>query len=396
MENNKLLAANVQSFIQDSLNLNFSKLALQKNPFPNLSWNEILTQIASKTKAKEKLPTWFQTKDILYPSKLSIEQTSSEVTANYKASIIKGEQIIDLTGGFGVDDYFFSKSFKKVVHCELKEELHQIVKNNYNSLQVNNIECYQGDSTTILKELNTSFDWIYIDPSRRNDAKGKVFMLKDCLPNVPENLTFYFQHASNILIKTAPILDITAGINELDFVKEIHIVAVNGEVKELLWMLQKNYAGTIQIRTINFNKESEEKFDFILDENPIHSSYSLPKKYIYEPNAAILKSGAFDLVATKYNIQKLHQHSHLYTSDDLITFPGRRFEVINVFPYNKTNMKEHMFDKKINITTRNFPESVENIRKKWKIRDGGHLYSFFTINKENDKIVLICNKIETQ
>lgn len=396
MENKKLLAADVQSFIQDSLNLNFSKLALQKNPFPDLSWNEILTQIASKTKAKEKLPTWFQTKDILYPGKLSIEQTSSEVTANYKASIIKGEQIIDLTGGFGVDDYFFSKSFKKVVHCELKEELHQIVKNNYKSLQAKNIECYLGDSSIILKELNTPFDWIYIDPSRRNDVKGKVFMLKDCLPNVPENLSDYFQYTNNILIKTAPILDITAGINELDFVKEIHIVAVNGEVKELLWILEKNYSGKAQIRTINFNKESEEKFDFILDDTPIHISYSHPKKYIYEPNAAILKSGAFELVAKNYNIEKLHQHSHLYTSDNLMTFPGRRFEVINCFPYNKVKMKEYMLDKKINITIRNFPESVENIRKKWKIKDGGPLYSFFTINAENDKIVLICDKIETK
>lgn len=393
METKNILSQEVQSFIEESLSVNFSKLALQKNPFPEISWNEILTQIASKAKAKEKLPTWFHTKDILYPSKLSIEQTSSETTAKYKTSLISGNNIIDLTGGFGVDDFYFSKVFKEVVHCELKEELQTIVSNNILQFNISNIASYHGDSTEILQQLNQHFDWIYIDPSRRNDAKGKVFMLKDCLPNVPLNLNLYFKYSSNILIKTAPILDIAAGISELNFIKEIHIIAVNGEVKELLWMLESNYSGKIAVKTINFNKDIEEVFEFLLDEEVEIPNYSLPKNYIYEPNAAILKSGAFNHITINYPIQKLHQHSHLYTSEDLIDFPGRRFKIGTILEYNKANMKQYLSNQKANITTRNFPESVENIRKKWKIKDGGNLYTFFTTDLNNNKIVLLCDKI---
>lgn len=393
METKTILSQEVQSFIDDSLSVNFSKLALQKNPFPEISWNEILTQIASKSKAKEKLPTWFQTKNILYPSKLSIEQASSETTAKYKASLISGENLIDLTGGFGVDDFYFSKRFKKVIHCELKEDLQFIVSNNIEKLRLSNMQSFLGDSSLLLEKINQNFDWLYIDPSRRNDAKGKVFMLKDCLPNVPENLKYYFNYSSNILIKTAPILDISSGIAELEFVKEIHVVAVNGEVKELLWILEKKYSGKIAIKTINLNKDIKERFEFVLGEDYKLPNYGLPQTYIYEPNAAILKSGGFDQVSINYSVDKLHQHSHLYTSDSLIDFPGRKFIVRNVFDYNKSNMKLYMHEGKANVTTRNFPETVENIRKKWKINDGGNVYSFFTTDLNNTKIVLICDKI---
>ncbi|MFC7772782.1 THUMP-like domain-containing protein [Flavobacterium sp. GCM10027622] len=393
METKTILSQEIQSFIEESLSVNFSKLALQKNPFPEVSWNEILTQVASKSKAKEKLPTWYKTKGIIYPSKLSIEQTSSETTAKYKASLISGTNIIDLTGGFGVDDYYFSKNFNEVIHCELKEELQNIVSNNIEQLQISNIKSYHGDSTEILQHLNQRFDWIYIDPSRRNEAKGKVFMLKDCLPDVPTNLNLYFKYTNSILIKTAPILDIAAGINELNYIKEIHVVAVNGEVKELLWILENNYSGKITVKTINFNKEIEEAFQFTLDAELKTPDYSLPNSYIYEPNAAILKSGAFNQIAINYNIQKLHQHSHLYTSSNLIDFPGRKFIIRTVFEYNKSNMKTHLLDQKANITTRNFPESVENIRKKWKVKDGGVLFAFFTTDLNNNKIVLLCDKI---
>jgi hypothetical protein len=392
-ESKNILSQEVQSFIEDSLSVNFSKLALQKNPFPEISWNEILTQIASKLKAKEKLPTWFQTKNILYPSKLSIEQTSSEITAQHKASLISGESVIDLTGGFGVDSYYFSKKFKKVVHCEQKEDLQAIVANNIEKLQLSNVESILGDSTETLQKLNQKFDWIYIDPSRRSDAKGKVFMLQDCLPNVPVNLNLYFSYSSNILIKTAPILDISAGISELEFVKEIHIVALNGEVKEILWLLENNYSGKIKIKTINLNKEYNEEFEFVLGDNLATPDYGLPKNYLYEPNAAILKSGAFDQIAIQYTLEKLHQNSHLYTSSDLIDFPGRKFKINATFDYNKSNLKKFLLGQKANITIRNFPDTVENIRKKWKISDGGSVYSFFTTDLNNSKIVLICEKI---
>ncbi len=389
----RLLEPEIQDFINESLHVNFSKLALQKNPFPEIAWSDILTQIGCKIKAKEKLPTWFHSENILYPSKVSLEQTSSEITAKYKSNIVEGKTLIDLTGGFGVDDYYFSKKINRIIHCELKQELSEIVTHNFSKLNVSNIECIHKDSRIVLKELNQHFDWIYIDPSRRNDVKGKVFMLKDCLPNVPENLDSYFSYSENILIKTAPILDISAGLSELKNVKEIHIVAINNEVKELLWILKKDFNDEVRIKTINITKEAEEKFDFDWNQLALNIPYSLPKKYIYEPNSAILKSGAFDIIPATFKVEKLHQHSHLYTSSNLEEFTGRRFEIKNCFEYNKKEMKHFLENTKANITTRNFPETVDYIRKKWKIKDGGDTYTFFTTDMNNNKIVLICAKI---
>lgn len=389
-----ILHPKIQEFINLNIGASVSKLALQKNPFPEVEWISILNQIATKSKAKDKLPTWFSALNIIYPSKISIEQTSSEITALYKSSIVSGENLIDLTGGFGIDDYYFSKRIKSVTHCEINTELSDIVQHNFKQLNQNNITCFSGDSLETLQKLNTKWDWIYIDPSRRNDTKGKVFMLKDCLPNVPENLDFYFQHTNAILIKTAPILDISAGISELNNIKAIHIIAVENEVKELLWELNKDYDDAITIKTINQAKEKTEIFDFILDQNQHQSNFGLPQKYLYEPNSAIMKSGGFDEVGLFYKLNKLHKHSHLYTSDELIAFSGRVFEIENYFPYSKNEMKQHLENQKANITTRNFTDSVENIRKKWKIKEGGNKYCFFTTDENNNKIVLICTKIK--
>ena len=388
-----ILNPEIQAFISANIGKNISKLALQKNPFPDVDWIGILSQIEAKTKAKDKLPNWFLTKNIIYPTKISIEQTSSEKTASYKASIVSGDSLIDLTGGFGVDDYYFSKKIKNVAHCEINLELSAVVKHNLEQLNVSNIVCYAGDSLDTLNSLNTRWDWIYIDPSRRNDAKGKVFLLKDCLPNVPENIEFYFNNSDAILIKTAPLLDISAGLSELQHVKAIHIIAVENEVKELLWELHASFFGNTTIKTINLTKDKTDTFDFILNEDSKFPNFSLPQKYLYEPNSAIMKSGGFDEVGSFYNLNKLHKHSHLYTSADLISFPGRIFQIQNSFPYNKTEMKSFLENTQANITTRNFPDSVESIRKKWKIKDGGNLYCFFTTDENNDKIVLICTKI---
>lgn len=388
-----ILSEEIQEFITSNINADVSKLALQKNKFPAIDWATILNQITAKQKAKSKLPTWFNTSNIYYPSKISIEQTSSEKTAEYKSQLVSGSKLIDLTGGFGVDDFYFSKKVITVTHCEINRELSEIVSYNFEQLQVKNIECFVGDSAEILANLKQQFDWIYIDPSRRNGTKGKVFMLKDCLPNVPELVDFYFEFTNNIMIKTAPILDITAGLSELKNVKTIYVVALENEVKELLWILEKNYSEHIQIVTCNLTKDSAEEFTFEFGNSSL-SNFSLPKKYVYEPNAAIMKSGGFDEITNHFEVEKLHQHSHLYTSDTLIDFPGRAFEIENCFEYNKQNMKSFLENKKANITTRNFPETVENIRKKWKIKDGGTMYCFFTTDANNNKIVLLCGKLK--
>ncbi|KRD12538.1 SAM-dependent methyltransferase [Flavobacterium sp. Root901] len=391
--NTSVLSKNIQDFITLNSSESIIKLALQKNPFPEVDWILILNQIEAKAKAKDKLPTWFAAENIIYPGKISVEQTSSEKTAAYKASLISGESLIDLTGGFGVDDYYFSKKFKTITHCEINEDLSAIVKHNFKQLKVENCSFYANDSASVLQELNQKWDWIYIDPSRRNDAKGKVFMLKDCLPNVPDSLDFYFEKTDSILIKTAPLLDISAGLSELNFVKNIHIIALENEVKELLFEIHKNYSGEITLKTANILKDKIEIFDFVLGKENEFPSYALPQKYLYEPNSAIMKSGGFDEVSSFFQINKLHKHSHLYTSEDLIDFPGRRFEIEKVISYSKNDMKTELLNQQANVTTRNFPETVENIRKKWKIKNGGNKYCFFTTDKNDNKIVLICRKI---
>ncbi|MBF4467618.1 class I SAM-dependent methyltransferase [Flavobacterium sp. LC2016-12] len=393
--NSSILSKNIQEFIAKNTGTSLTKLALQKNPFPEVEWILILNQIEAKTKAKDKLPTWFATENIIYPSKISVEQTSSEKTAAYKASLISGKSLIDLTGGFGVDDYYFSKNFKIVAHCEINEDLSAIVKHNFTQLNVKNCFCYAGDSANTLNEAEPDFkwDWIYIDPSRRNDAKGKVFMLKDCLPNVPELLNFYFEKTNSILIKTAPLLDLSAGLSELKFVKNIHIIALENEAKELLFEIHNHYKGEITIKTANILKDKIETFEFVLGNEFEFPTYNLPQKYLYEPNSAIMKSGGFDEVSSIFKINKLHKHSHLYTSEALIDFPGRSFEIEKVISYNKNEMKTELLNQQANITTRNFPDTVENIRKKWKIKNGGNLYCFFTTDKNDNKIVLICRKI---
>ena len=387
-----ILKPEIQEYIIEKTGEDISKLAFQKNPFPTIDFKIILNQIEARTKSKDKLTTWYNTKNIIYPSKVSVEQTSSEITACYKSDIVSGNSLIDLSGGFGVDSYYFSKKVKQVVHCEINSDLSEIVAHNFDVLHCDSIKCITGDSSEILNHLNQKFDWIYIDPSRRNDTKGKVFMLKDCTPNVPELQEYYFQFTHNILIKTAPILDITAGLNELKNVKTIHIVAVQNEVKELLWEIEKDFQDVVSIKTVNYNKKDTELFQFNLNSEN-YATLSLPANFLYEPNSAIMKSGGFTEVANQFLLAKLHQNTHLYTSEALIDFPGRIFKIDKILDYSKKEIMENLSHKKANITTRNFPDSVETIRKKWKIKDGGALYCFFTTDINNNKIVLLCTKI---
>jgi hypothetical protein len=388
----KLLEPAVQQYIRDNTGKPVAQLAMGKNPFPDVDRIAIINQIAAREKAKEKLPTWFAAQNILYPSKISVEQTSSETAAAYKAALVSGESLIDLTGGFGIDDYYFAKKIERVTHCEVNLELAAIAAHNFKMLGVGNIQSVPGDSAEALKAMDRQWDWIYADPSRRSDAKGKVFLLKDCLPNVPELLDFYLRYTHNVLIKTAPILDITAGLEELHSVSAIHIVAVNNEVKELLWIVSKGFKGQPMLHAVNVNKDGEDVFvvSFYTDAT---ATYSLPQKYLYEPNSAIMKSGAFDAVSASYTIDKLHNNSHLYTSDTLIRFPGRRFIINQIIPYKKEEIRKFIQGRKMNVTARNFPIPVEELRKKWKIINGGDLYTFFTTNMNNEKIVLLCAKI---
>ncbi len=391
--NKNILNTGVQHFINENLTTDIVSVLLKKITFEGVDTKELVQQIEAKKKCISKLPTWFQNEGIFYPDKLNIEQTSSETTAQYKANLVSGKTLVDLTGGYGVDSYFFSKKTTQVNHCEINKDLSEIAAYNFEILGINNVEFIPTDGLDFLNNTTQQFDWIYIDPSRRNDAKGKVFLLSDCLPDVPNNLPLLFEKATYILIKTSPLLDFTIGINELQFVKEIHVVAVKNEVKELLWILEKGYLGDIRIKTINFNSEKEETFEFDWkDEKRNIFQFGLPQTYLYEPNAAILKSGAFKTIGNSFGLKKLHEHSHLYTSETLVDFPGRSFRIEETVPYNKKGLQQ-LGIRKANVTTRNFPDSVEHIRKKHKIKDGGDIYLFFTTSNDGNYVVLQCSKI---
>lgn len=389
--NKDILRTDIQLFIRGNTSTDISSLLLKKLDFKNVSQKELVIQIEAKKRCQNKLKTWYNTPNIYYPNKLNIEQTSSETTAKYKASLVSGKSLIDLTGGYGVDCFYFSKKITNVSHCEINQSLSEIVTHNYKQLECNNIKTVVGDGIQYLKNTSEVFDWIYIDPSRRNDSKGKVFLLSHCLPNVSENIETLFYRTKNILIKTSPLLDITNGLKELGFVKEIHIIAVKNEVKELLFLLKQNYIGEISIITANIYSTRVDHFNFIKTSSKL-PTYGLPKKYLYEPNAAILKSGGFNEVSLHYKLDKLHQHSHLYSNDNLIDFPGRSFEIVEIIPYNKKELRKRFKKHQINITTRNFPKSVADIRKELHLKDGGTEYLFFTTNIENKKIAILCIK----
>lgn len=393
MDIERLLSKEVQDFIQQHIAADVKKLALTKHSFESDIWKEILVQIQSRQKAKTKLPTWYQLENILFPSAVSVEQTSSESLAAYKAKQLKGASIIDLTGGFGVDAYYFSQHFDQVTHCEWNAYLSKIVVHNFKILERDNIDCISGDSTEILKNLDIKFDWIYIDPARRDDQQKKVFRLDDCTPNVVDQLDFYFEYANNILIKTAPLLDISLGFEELKNVQKIEIISLHNEVKEVLWFLQKDFEGTPEVIATDIDKNGHFfHFETQLTDIPeVH--YSLPLQYLYQPLNGMLKTGNFNHIASTFDLYKLEKHTHLYTSNNLKDFPGRIFEIKEVVPFNKQEIKKRLSKQKAHLSTRNFPLKPEELRKKFDIKDGGDFYIFFTMLLNQEKVMLFCEKV---
>ena len=389
--NKALLHKDIRRFISENYREDIPQIIFKGSPFEEVSVQELAAQLLGKRKAEKKLPFWFNNDRIVYPPLLNIEQTSSQTTATYKASLINGKTLVDLTGGFGVDSYFFSKRFEKVIYFELDAELSAIAAHNISELNVGNIETLNGDGIEFLKKNSEKFSWIYLDPSRRDDSGGRVFRLSDCLPNVPENLKLLRERARGILIKTSPLLDLQAGILELEHVREIHVVAVENDVKELLWLITDEPSKEIMVRTVNFGKKKKEVFDY-----PFGAAaqvfYSPPLTYLYEPNAAIMKSGLMDHLGESLKLEKLHQNSHLYTSREIREFPGRRFEIMEILPVNKKKLKKYFDFEKAHITTRNFPESVAALRKQLKLEDGGNHYLFFTTTVDKKKVCLICKK----
>ena len=390
--NKNIFDKSVQDYISKNLSTDVFKVILKKQIFPKVTNKEIAEQISAKAKSKKKLPTYFNTPNIYFPNKLNIEQTSSEKTAEFKSKIVTGNTIIDATGGFGVDSMYFSKEFKKTVYIEENKELFEIVKVNSNKLGLNNIKHLNDDGIEYVKKIDTVIDLLYIDPSRRNKENKKVHFLSDCTPLIDYDLIESLQNFKTILIKCSPIIDLKKTINDLKVVSKIYIVGINNEVKEVLFKLNKQSNNDIKIKCIDLsNRDLDFEFNINEIDNKKNNDNSEVLNYLYEPNSMILKSGAFGLICDRYDVKKLNTNSHLYTSKELIDFPGRVFTVNSVVNYSKRNLKDLNISK-ANITTRNFPIDVKDIRKKSKILDGGEDYLFFTTNHTNEQIIIKTKK----
>lgn len=394
-----LLQPEVQQYIKENESVNINQLLLKGDEVAGVSSSDLAIQINGKLKAKTKLPEWYRTKDIIFPSKIPMEQCSSEQSAQYKAEILGGQKMIDLTGGAGVDIHAFSKHFEECSYVEQNAELCETTTHNLSTLSADNVSLHNITAEQFLKENNNRFDLIYLDPARRDDLQKKVFRFEDCSPNVIDLLPSLLKKADHVMIKTAPFLDITQALTQLSHVQEIHVVAVNNECKEVLYILssQVNQRQQTHVHTINLNvgKPSQE-FGFELNkESKISVKYSFPNKYLYEPNRAILKSGGINTVGQIFEVDKLHPNSQLFTSKTLKEeFPGRIFECIDILKYDKKVIKKTIPSGKANITTRNFPYDVAQIRKKTGLKDGGVDYLFATTNLHNEKIILRTKKLD--
>jgi len=380
-----------KEFIEQNKHKPSSEIALLLSKKPDLDKTFIISQINGIQKAKKKLPEFYKNNKIVYPVTLSMEQCSSEQTAILKSKLIEGNSIIDLTGGFGIDSYYFSKIFKHVTYIEQNKELFNTVSENFKSLSAPNIKTINNTAEEFLKTNSIEADLIYIDPSRRDESK-RVFRLEDCTPNIIELTDRIFDFTNKILIKTAPLLDIKQSIKDLRFVSKVYVISVNNDCKEVLYLLDKTNNSEIEIHTVNITKETQQ-FNFLLnDEEHTNSSLSNPKTYLYEPNSAILKAGAFKSVCDRFNIDKIAVNSHLYTSHNLITnFPGRIFKIENVCGYNPKSFKK-LGLKQANITCRNFIDKPDVVKKKLKLKDGGDYYVFATTDNQDKSILINCKK----
>ena len=356
-------------------------LALQRNKYKHLSdaeWHWFLQQIEGRERTADKLPTFASIPDWWYPVRLSCEQCSSELTARYKASLLsplalgegKEERLLDLTGGYGVDTYFLSEQFSHTDYVEQNEELCRIAAHNFALSQKSKVERQKLSiaihNTTAEDFLLSSpcgeagWGLIFLDPARRDSHGSKVFRIEDCTPNVVELLPTLLAHSKRLLIKLSPMLDLTQAVTCLSQVNwDIHIVAIKNEVKEVLLLS----GGTGQITTIDL-AQKDQAFVFTREEEQ-HCGLDIRDgklaNYLYEPNAAILKAGAYKLVAQRFGLHKLDVNTHLYTSRQFIeNFPGRVWRITE-----KQNLKQ------ANVLTRNYPLTPEQLKKKLHLRDGG-------------------------
>lgn len=375
MDFSKLISSDIQNYINQNLNSDLTKLLLKKSPFPDVSMQEIVQQIKGRKTAEKKFP--FLTKEgIVFPPNLNLEQASSQSTAEYKAQNLNGKSFLDLTCGFGIDAYFLSKNFDEVTLIEQNSELISIVENNWKTLG-RKANFINENLEKFLENSQQKFDVIYLDPARRDQQNKKKFLLEDLSPNLLEIEEKLHSISDKIIVKLSPLIDISYLISELKNITEIQIIAVRNDVKELVLIIENNQLTDNQqpttIKCINLESNDPE-FSFNLDdEKSSNSEFSESSNFLYIPNNSILKAGAFNIISEKFGLKKLHPNTHFYTSENKIeNFPGRVLEI------EKIEAKDLKKGEKYNIVSKNYPLKPEEIKKKYKLNDGGNHYLIFT------------------
>ncbi len=372
-----------------------NSLALGGSKYAPFSVRQLLQQIEGKQKAKTKLPEWYENSEIIYPPRISMEQCSSQQAAEFKGTIIQGNHLLDLTGGAGVDSYHLSKNFNNVTYCEQNEELVKLAEYNFGKLGARNIECIASNSLEYLEKLPDLPSHIYVDPARRDNSKMKVHAFEDCEPNVLEVVPNLLEKGCHVLIKASPMLDIKLALKQLPPVFGVYVLAIRNDCKELLFHLHPDKSQQPVLSTINLTAQGTESFIFTYaEEQKANADFNEPEEYLYEPNVAVMKAGAFDAVARRFELAKLNPNTHLYTSDILENdFPGRKFKIDKVSSPNKKDLLKSLDSRKVSITTRNYPLSVPEIKKKYGLEDGDNSYLFFFRGPNNKPTVLICSKL---
>ncbi|PCJ03199.1 MAG: hypothetical protein COB14_00245 [Alphaproteobacteria bacterium] len=396
----KLLQLDVQQFIKNHECDDVRSLALKTPPDPSWPYSLILDQIKVRQKARLKSLELYETHGIIFPINDVYEQASSSACAAYKASLVNGERFVDLTAGSGADAYAFAKRFKSGVLVERDEACAALLEHNVDVLDkvykaAGELTVHHGDAAAYVQGMS-DVDFAFIDPQRREGGRKGIYDLSACSPDIISLLPVLKSKAQRVIVKTSPVLDIEKAIVSLGSVTQVHVVQWQGECKEVLYNLNfsssvKNEDVEIVAVDIDSSGKVQQRFSYkISDEKNAALDYAMPKKYIYEPGPAFQKSGGFKSMALAFSVQKLHQHSHLYTSDDIcMNFPGKRYEVVDVVSVKAKGLGV----KKADLTLRNFPGTVQMLRKKLKLSDGGCHRIFATTLCDETKKLIICNKL---
>lgn len=389
MLNPLILNNEVQTYLRENLSKDVHSLSLQKSPFAGIKSAELAEQIKGMKIAKSKFPFLFETDGMYYPPSLNLEQASSQATSEYKSKLVKGKTLIDFTAGLGIDAFGFAQEFEEVTALEQSSNLVEICQHNYKTMGQTNLNYLNISFETYLKENSTqNWDVIYLDPARRKNAQKK-FLLEDLEPNVLEWMDEFLKRAETVVIKLSPLMDVHKIIDQIPQTQEIHLVAVKNEVKELVLIGRNQSNVNPLISAVNLETNHPEFQFHFEDEKNTTVNFSSIKTYLYEPNTALLKSGAFKLIATTFGLSKLEINTHLYTSDELNNgFPGKIYEVIEELKEVKKSIRNQSF----HVISKNYPLSVANIRKKYKLKESESQSLVFTRSIDG-LLHLLCKRI---